>query len=82
VSLIKGRRERGVSENRVLGSVLGPKRCDVPGDWRTFHNEMFHDLYSSPYIIRLFISRRTRWAGHVARMVGQKRCVQNFGRDR
>jgi hypothetical protein len=27
-----------------------------------------HDLYSSPYIVRVIKSRRMRWAGHVARM--------------
>jgi hypothetical protein len=36
------------------------------------HNEDFHDLYSSPSIIRMIKSRRMRWAGHVARM-GEKR---------
>jgi hypothetical protein len=32
----------------------------------------FHNLYSSPSIIRMTKSRRMRWAGHVARM-GDKR---------
>jgi hypothetical protein len=32
----------------------------------------FHDLYSSPSIIRIMKTRRMRWAGHVARM-GEKR---------
>jgi hypothetical protein len=32
------------------------------------HNEEFHDLYSSPSMIRIIKSRRMRWAGHVARM--------------
>jgi hypothetical protein len=27
-----------------------------------------HSLYSSPNIVRVFKSRRMRWAGHVARM--------------
>jgi hypothetical protein len=36
------------------------------------HNEEFHNLYSSPSIIRIIKSRRMRWAGHVARM-GEKR---------
>jgi hypothetical protein len=36
------------------------------------HNETLHNLYSSPDIIRMIKSRRTRWAGHVARM-GKKR---------
>jgi hypothetical protein len=44
-SLIKGRTELRVSENRVLGSVFGPKKDEVPGDWRKFDNEVLHDLY-------------------------------------
>jgi hypothetical protein len=36
------------------------------------HNEELRDLYSSPSIIRIFKSRRMRWAGHVTRM-GEKR---------
>jgi hypothetical protein len=32
------------------------------------HNEELRDLYPSPSIIRIIKSRRTRWAGHVARM--------------
>jgi hypothetical protein len=43
----------------------------VTGGWRKLHNEELHDLYSSPNIIRM-MSRKMRWAGHVARM-GQKR---------
>jgi hypothetical protein len=39
---------------------------------RKLHNEEFHNLYSSPSIIRMIKSRRMRWAGHVARM-GEKR---------
>jgi hypothetical protein len=42
------------------------------GDWRKLHNEELHNLYFSPNIIRMFMSRRMRWAGHVARM-GEKR---------
>jgi hypothetical protein len=40
----------------------------VTGDWIELHNEEFHNLYSSPSIIRMIKSRRMRWAGHVARM--------------
>jgi hypothetical protein len=57
-----------VFENRVLRGIFGPKRYDVMGDWRKLHNEEFHNLYSSPNIIRMIKSRRMRWAGHVARM--------------
>ena len=34
------------------------------------HNEELNDLYSSPNIVRVIKSRR--WAGHVARMGGEK----------
>jgi hypothetical protein len=40
----------------------------VTGGWRKLYNEEFHNLYSSPSIIRIIKSRRIRWAGHVARM--------------
>jgi hypothetical protein len=33
---------------------------------------IIHDLYFSPNIMRIIISRRMRWAGHMARM-GQRR---------
>jgi hypothetical protein len=55
-----------VFESRVLRRIFGPKRCGVTGGWRKLHNEEFHNLYSSPSIIRIIKSRRMRWAGHVA----------------
>jgi hypothetical protein len=36
--------------------------------WRKLHNEELHNLYSLPNIIRVIISRRIRWLGHVACM--------------
>jgi hypothetical protein len=56
----------------VLRRIFGPKRDEVTGEWRKLHNKELLDLYSSPSIIRIFKSRRMRWAGHVARM-GEKR---------
>jgi hypothetical protein len=44
----------------------------VTGEWRKLHKKEFHDLYSSPSIIRIITSRRMRWADHVAR-IGEKR---------
>jgi hypothetical protein len=63
-----------VFENRVLRRIFGPKRDEVTGERRKFHNEELHNLYSSPNIIRQIKSRRMRWAGHVARM-GEERNV-------
>jgi hypothetical protein len=73
---LTGREEHKLSvfENRVLRRIFGPKRDRVTGGWRKLHNEMLHNLYSSPSIIRIIMSRRMRWAGHVARM-GEKRNV-------
>jgi hypothetical protein len=62
-----------VFENRVL-RIFGPKRDGLMGGWRKLHNEEFHNLCSSPGIIRIIKSRRMMWAGHVARM-GEKRNV-------
>ena len=48
--------------------IFGPKRDEVTGEWRKLHNEKLGDLYCSPNIVRVFKSKRLRWAGHVARM--------------
>jgi hypothetical protein len=57
-----------VFESRVLRRIFGPKRDEVTEDWKKFHNEELHILYSSPNIIRLIISRRVRREGYVAHM--------------
>jgi hypothetical protein len=61
-----------VFENKVLRRIFEPKRDEVTGGRRKLHNEELRDLYFSPIIIRIFKSRRMRWAGHVARM-GERR---------
>jgi hypothetical protein len=68
--------ERGlrVFENRVLRGMFGANRDKVTGECRKLHNEELNDLYSLPNIVRVVKSRRTRWAGHVARM-GEERGV-------
>jgi hypothetical protein len=43
-----------------LRRIFGPKRNEVTGEWRKFHNEKLYDLYSSPDIIRQVKSRRMR----------------------
>ena len=53
---------------KYIGRYLGAKRDEIIGKWRKLHNAELHALYSSPNIIRNLLSRRLRWAGHVARM--------------
>ena len=62
----------GCFENRVLRRIFGPKRDEVTGEWRKLHNEELNDLYCSPNIIRVIISRKIGWVGHVTHM-GEKR---------
>jgi hypothetical protein len=61
-----------VLENRVLRRIFGPKKDEVTGGWRKLHNEEFHNLYSSPSIIRRIKSRRMRWTGLAAQMEENK----------
>jgi hypothetical protein len=55
----------------MLKKVVWPKSEKVTGDWRRLlaYNEELYGLYCSPSVIRVIKSRRTRWAGHMARMV-------------
>jgi hypothetical protein len=89
---LREERKLRVFENRVLRKVFGPKRDEVTGEWRKLHNKELNDLYSSPNIFRAFISRRMRWAGHVARieerrgvnmvLMGRPERKRLFGRPR
>jgi hypothetical protein len=63
-----------VFEDRVLRRIFGPKRDEVTGEWRKLHSKEFHNLYSSPDIIRQVKSSQMRWTGHVACM-GEERKV-------
>jgi hypothetical protein len=75
----------------MLRRIFGPKR-EEDGSWRKLYNDKFYSLYSSPNTVRVIISRRMRWAGHVARMgegrgvymvlVGRPECKRPLGRPR
>jgi hypothetical protein len=52
----------------VLRRIFGTKR-EEDGSWRKLHNDELHSLYSSSNIVKMIKSRKTRWVGHVARMV-------------
>jgi len=49
---------------RVLRRTFGPKREEVTGGWRTLHNEELHDVYASPYVVRMVKLRIMYGMGH------------------
>jgi hypothetical protein len=59
-----------VFENWVLRRIFGPRKVEVVGCWRKYHNELYN-LYSLSNIIRMLISRRIWWVGHVGHMGGK-----------
>jgi hypothetical protein len=50
----------------------------MAGGRRSVYNEELHNLYASPYIIRVIKSRKLRWAGHIA-CTRDDKCIQDFG---
>jgi hypothetical protein len=46
----------GVFENRMPKKMFGPKRDEVPGEWRRLPNAELCDRYSSPNIFRVIKS--------------------------
>jgi hypothetical protein len=71
-----------VFEKRVLRRLFGPERDEVTAGWRKMHNDERHNLYSSPYIIRI---KMDEMVGACSTHRGDGKCVQNFswkaGRD-
>ena len=57
----------GVLENVALRRIFGPNRDEVKGKWRRLHNEELYTVYY-PSNIRMFKSRRLRWAELIARI--------------
>ena len=74
---LKEERRLRVFENRVVRRIFESKRNEVTGEWRKLHNDELNDLYSSPNIVRVIISRRMGWAVHVAGM-GERRGVHRI----
>jgi hypothetical protein len=70
----------------VLGTIFGPTRDEVRGEWCRLRNEEPSDLQSSPNTIRVIKLRRTTWAGQVASTGERKRAcgvlVKNPERNR
>jgi hypothetical protein len=63
-------------ENSVLKRIFLFKK-EVTRIWRKLHDEELHVLFSSPNIIKVIISRRIRWVGHVA-CLGEMRNAKFF----
>jgi hypothetical protein len=63
---LREERRLGVFENRVLRRMFGLKKDKVTVGWRKIYYDELSDLYSSPSIVQVIISRNIRWAGHVA----------------
>jgi hypothetical protein len=63
-------------ENGVQRKIFGSKRYDVTGDWRRLHKGELYAMYCSPKIILLLNSEIIRWAGHVACMGKEERCIE------
>jgi hypothetical protein len=73
---LREERRLRVFGNRVLKKIFWPKRDELTGVLRKFHNEELHDLYTPQTIVRVTKSRM-RWAGHVARL-GHGKGVYRF----
>jgi hypothetical protein len=67
--ILREKHKLRVFEDRVLRRIFGQWRNEVTEGWRKLHNEMLHNFYSSPSIIRMNKSKRMRLAGHVVRIV-------------
>jgi len=64
---------------RVLNDIFGSERNDVTGHWRILHDKYLHDLRSTINNSGVNISRKTRWAVRVARMVKCRDAYVVFG---
>jgi hypothetical protein len=62
-----------VFKNRVLRRIFGPKRDEVPREWKKFLSGELHNLHSLPDIIRHIKSRKMMWLEHVACMVEERK---------
>jgi hypothetical protein len=61
VSDIEGGTKTEGVKIRVPRIIFELKKNKVTVGWRKLHNEEFHNLYSSPIIIRMTNLRRMRW---------------------
>jgi len=60
VSVLREEHRSKMLKNRVLMKIFGTKQEEVTGEWRKLHNEKLNDLYTSPDIIQVTKSRRSK----------------------
>jgi hypothetical protein len=65
-----------VFENRMFRKISALKRDEIIQGRKKLLNK-FRNFYSPPNTIRVSLSRRIKWAGHVAR-VGTKRSTYRY----
>jgi hypothetical protein len=65
----------------VLFTIIRTPRDELTGRWRKLHNEELRDLYSLPSIIRMFKSRRMRWARRVSLMREEMKAHRKVRRE-
>jgi hypothetical protein len=69
-----------VFQYRFLRKIFGSKRDKVIRKWRKLHSVEYHDSYAMPKVVRDIASRRMKWVGHIARILGSdESCIQGFG---
>jgi hypothetical protein len=51
VTDIEGGMQAEVFDNRVLRRIFRPRRDEVSGEWRKWHNKELNDLYSLNIIV-------------------------------
>ena len=64
-------------QNGVLKRIFGSKSEERTGEWRRLRNAELNGVYSQS-IMQVIKSKRMRWAGHVACMGVEERCIQGF----
>lgn len=64
---------------RCRGIHLRPKRWDVTGCWRKFHNEVLHDLLSPQSILKGDKVKEDKMGEASDKYEVAQKCVQGFG---
>jgi hypothetical protein len=78
VSHVKGRIQDEDVRELGLKKIFGSQRDKARGEWRRLRNEELRNLFCSPNIIRVMISRCMGWARYVVRYVKNRHAYNGF----